>query len=124
MRLAALIQKPLHGPTVMPAREVFRLATMGGAEAMGLEDQIGSIETGKKADLVLVSLDGLHANPVSTVDPYSLLVYTLRSSDVAMTMVDGQVLMENRSLKTIEHESVIKTCNTLIKKLRQRAGIN
>lgn len=123
MRLAALIQKPLHGPTAMPAREVFRLATMGGAEAMGLEDQIGSIETGKKADLVLMSLDGLHVNPVSTVDPYSLLVYALHSSDVAMTMVDGQVLMEGRNLKTIEEERVVKNCNTAIKKLRQRAGI-
>jgi 5-methylthioadenosine/S-adenosylhomocysteine deaminase len=123
MRMAALMQKPLHGPTAMPAREVFRMATMGGAEAMGLENEIGSIEAGKKADLVLVSLNGIHANPVSAADPYSLLIYALRSSDVAMTMVDGRILMEERDLKTIEHESVINKCNILIKILRERAGI-
>jgi 5-methylthioadenosine/S-adenosylhomocysteine deaminase len=123
MRMAALMQKPLHGPTAMPAREVFRMATMGGAEAMGLENEIGSIEAGKKADLVLVSLNGIHANPVSAAEPYSLLIYALRSSDVAMTMVDGRILMEERDLKTIEHESVINKCNILIKILRERAGI-
>lgn len=124
MRLAALIQKPLHGPTVMPARTVFRMATLGGAEAMGLEKEIGSIEVGKKADLVLVSLDGLHANPVSAADPYSLLVYALRSTDVAMTMVDGRILMEGRRLKTIEQERVTEKCNTTIKRLRERAGLS
>jgi len=123
MRLAALIQKPLHGPTVMTAREVFRMATLGGAAAMGLEKEIGSIEVGKKADLLLVALDGLHANPVSSVDPYSLLVYSLRSSDVQLTMVDGRILMEGRNLHTIEAERVIKRCNRLIKKMRERAGI-
>ncbi|MDW7730575.1 MAG: 5'-deoxyadenosine deaminase [Bacillota bacterium] len=123
MRMAALIQKPLHGPTVMPAREVFRMATLGGAEAMGLENEIGSIEVGKKADLVLISLDGMHTNPVSAADPYSLLVYSLKSSDVDMTMVDGQILMERRSLKTIEQDRVVSKCNYLIGKLRERAGI-
>lgn len=123
MRLAALIQKPLHGPVVMTAREVFRMATMGGAEAMGLEKEIGSIEVGKKADLALVALDGIHANPVSTADPYSLLVYSLHSSDVQMTMVDGQILMEGRSLETIEADSVISKCNSLIKRLRDKAGV-
>jgi len=123
MRLAALIQKPLHGPTAMPAREVFRMATMGGAEAMGLDEEIGSIEAGKKADLALVSMAGVHANPVSAADPYSLLVYALRSSDVEMTMVEGRILMENRALKTIEQERIIKTSNLLIMKLRERAGI-
>ncbi|HSW35360.1 MAG TPA: 5'-deoxyadenosine deaminase [Candidatus Limnocylindrales bacterium] len=124
MRMAALMQKPLHGPTVMPAREVFRMATMGGAEAMGLEKEIGSIEVGKKADLVLISLKGMHANPVSGVDPYSLLVYSLKSSDVELTMVDGQILMEGRELKTIEQERVVKKANELVEKLKIRAGIS
>jgi 5-methylthioadenosine/S-adenosylhomocysteine deaminase len=66
---------------------------------------------------------GVHANPVSAADPYSLLVYALRSSDVEMTMVDGRILMENRALKTIEQERIIKTSNLLIMKLRERAGI-
>ena len=111
MKMAALIQKPLHGPTVMPAREVFKLATLGGARAMGLENDIGSIEVGKKADLVLISLDEPHVNPVDGVDPYSLLVYSVRSSDVCLTMVDGKILMENRELKTIDKDAVVKKSN-------------
>lgn len=124
MRMAALMQKPLHGPAAMPAREVFRMATMSGAEAMGLEKEIGSIEVGKKADLVLISLKGMHANPVSGIDPYSLLVYSLKSSDVEMTMVDGRILMEGRELKTIEQERVVKKANELIESLKVRAGIS
>jgi len=111
MKMAALIQKPLHGPTVMPAREVFKLATLGGARAMGLENDIGSIEVGKKADLVMIALDEPHVNPADGVDPYSLLVYSVRSSDVCLTMVDGKILMENRELKTIDKDAVVKKSN-------------
>lgn len=123
MKMAALIQKPLHGPTVMPAKEVFKLATLGGARAMGLENDIGSIEVGKKADLVLVSLDEPHVNPAEKVDPYSLLVYSVRSSDVCLTMVDGKILMENRELKTIDKEQVVKKSNELLGKVKKRAGL-
>lgn len=111
MKMAALIQKPLHGPTVMPAREVFKLATLGGARAMGLENDIGSIEVGKKADLVMIALDEPHVNPADGVDPYSLLVYSVRSSDVCLTMVDGKILMENRELKTIDKDAVVRKSN-------------
>lgn len=124
MKMAALIQKPLHGPTVMPAREVFKLATLGGARAMGLENDIGSIEVGKKADLVLISLDEPHVNPVDGVDPYSLLIYSLRSSDVYLTMVDGKILMENRELKTIDKDAVARKSNEVLKKVKKRAGIS
>ncbi len=124
MKMAALIQKPLHGPTVMPAKEVFKMATLGGARAMGLEEEIGSIELGKKADLVMISLEEPHVSPVAGVDPYSLLVYSARSSDVVLSMVDGKILMENRELKTIDKDRVVKQSNVTIKTLKKRAGIS
>ncbi|MBZ4687719.1 MAG: 5-methylthioadenosine/S-adenosylhomocysteine deaminase [Clostridia bacterium] len=123
MHLAALIQKPLHGPTVMPARKIFEIATLGGAKAMGMENQIGSIEVGKKADLALVSLQGLHCTPTEEVDVYSQLVYQCKSSDVVMTMVDGRIVMKDRVLTTIEEETLAKRCNEQIKKVKKSAGI-
>ena len=123
MRLAALLQKPLYGPTVMPARTVLEIATRGGAKAMGLEADIGSIEVGKKADLALVSLERLHCIPTAEVDVYSQLVYQCKSTDVVMTMVDGQIVMKDGILTTIEEEPLLKSCNEQIKKLKKRAGI-
>lgn len=97
MRLCALIQKPIYGPTAMNARTVLRMATMGGAEIIGQEDTIGSIEVGKKADIIMLDLNDFHVYPSFDVDPISRVVYSATRSDVVMTMVDGKVLMEDRS---------------------------
>jgi len=123
MRTAALIQKPIHGPTSMPAPLVFELATLGGAKAMGLEDQIGSLELGKKADLAIIDLDKLHTSPTETVDVYSQLVYQAKSSDVVTTIVDGKVVMDDRKLITIDETDVRKKCNEAIMRIAKRAGI-
>jgi 5-methylthioadenosine/S-adenosylhomocysteine deaminase len=124
MRLAALIHKPFYGPTAMPAEKVFELATIGGAMAMGMQDQIGSLEIGKKADLVLVDLNGLHAQPVlSDQSIYSQIVYQLKSSDVLYTIIDGRIVMENRQLTTIDEEEVKRGCNNAIVRVARRAGI-
>lgn len=124
MRLAALIHKPGHGPTVLPAQQVFELATIGGARAMGLEKEIGSLEVGKKADLAIVDLSGLHTQPLlGNVDIYSQLVYQVKSSDVVVTMVDGQIVMDNRLLTTIEEDKVRTKCNEAIVRVARRAGL-
>jgi 5-methylthioadenosine/S-adenosylhomocysteine deaminase len=123
MRLAALIQKPLHGPQAMPARTVFEIATLGGAEALGLTDAIGSLEPGKKADLALVDLDKLHCAPLDGGDIYGKLVYQARASDVTLTMVDGRVVYENARLTTIDEREVIRKAGESIKRLGKRAGL-
>ncbi|MBK6683832.1 MAG: 5'-deoxyadenosine deaminase [Deltaproteobacteria bacterium] len=87
MRLAGLIHKPRFGPTAMPARTVFELATLGGAKALGLSQQIGSLEIGKQADVTVVDPRTLNATPAS--DPYSMLVYALTGRDVEHVFVDG-----------------------------------
>ena len=124
MRHAALIQKPLHGPTAMPAKQVFELATLGGAKAIGHEHDLGSLEVGKKADLVVVSLGGLHTWPHENVDVYSQLVYQARSSDVALTMVDGQIVMQDRNLPTIDIARLKQSSTRSLKRVLQRVGLD
>lgn len=123
MRHAALIHKPLHGPTVMPAHKVFELATLGGARAIGHEHDLGSLEVGKKADLAVVSLQGLHTWPNEHVDIYSQLVYQARSSDVRLTMVDGQIVMEDRRLLTIDVPRLKESSTNSLKRVLNRVGL-
>ncbi|MBC2721546.1 5'-deoxyadenosine deaminase [Desulfosporosinus sp.] len=123
MRHAALIQKPLHGPTAMPAREVFEMATLGGARAIGHEHDLGSLEVGKKADLAVVSLQGLHTWPNEHVDVYSQLVYQAVSSDVRLTMVDGQIVMKDRQLLTIDVPKLKISSTKSLNRVMQRVGL-
>lgn len=117
MRLAAIIQKPIHGPTAMDARTVFRMATIGGAKAVGMEKEIGSIEPGKKADLAILNLNDFHVYPSYDIDPISRIVYSATRADVESTIVNGKVLMENRQLKTIDKKIILQESNRAIKRL-------
>lgn len=120
MRLTALIQKPAHGPTSMDAKTVLHMATRGGAEAMGLETEIGSIEPGKKADLVILDLNHFHTYPSTEVDPISRIVYSATRGDVETTIINGKVIMENRLLKTIDKQIILKEANQSITRLINR----
>jgi 5-methylthioadenosine/S-adenosylhomocysteine deaminase len=121
MRTAALIQKPFHGPTCMPAQRVFEMATLNGAAVMGLSKEIGSLEIGKKADLVMVDLRKLHCTPFTGSNIYAQLVYQARSFDVTLTMVDGKVVFENGRLTTMDEQEVIQKANQIIKRVYNRA---
>lgn len=123
MRLAALIQKPLNGPTSMPAEQVFEIATLGGARAMGLEKEIGSLEVGKKADLAVVDLNGWHTWPRSAASVYAHLVYQAQAQDVYATIVDGRLVMLNGQLLTIDEEEVRDKSEKALKRVRERVGI-
>ena len=123
MRLAALIQKPVHGPTAMDAHTVFKMATIGGAKAVGMENEIGSLEVGKKADLVLLNLNEFHTYPSYGVDPISRIVYSATRADVDTTIINGEIVMEDRVLKTVNKRLVLDEANTSIKRLLERAFI-
>ncbi len=123
MRIAALIQKPRHGAAAMPAGKVFALATLGGARAMSLDKEIGSLEVGKKADIVMVNLNNFHCLPAEGTDIYGRLVYQARASDVALTMVDGRIVYENGYLTTIDEEMIAREAGQAIKRVRRRAGM-
>ncbi|MGM8212437.1 amidohydrolase [Virgibacillus sp. W0430] len=105
MRFASFLQKvTLEDPTALPAYTTLQLATSLGAQAVGLNKDIGTIEIGKKADITLVDLQSTHTTPVNNVE--SQLVYAAKAADVAYTIVDGQVLYENGNLLTIDEEAV------------------
>ena len=93
MRLAAVVQAMRRQPGILPARDVVWMATRAGARTLGLDGEIGSLEVGKKADVIVVDRDRPHLAPGP--DPYSTLVYAARGSDVRATIVDGEVLVDD-----------------------------
>ena len=106
MRLAALLHKPRCGPESMPARQVLEMATRNGARAVGLENEIGSIETGKHADITIVRRNGLHASPSQGGDPYGQIVYALRAQDVDTVIVDGNILLQDGQFAQWDHQDI------------------
>jgi imidazolonepropionase-like amidohydrolase len=105
MDSAAKLHKLTTGdPTVVDARTAVAMATRLGARALGLEGEIGSLEAGKRADLILVRTDGLHQLP--WYDPYSLLVYSTKSSDVDTVIVNGQLVMAGGRVLTVDEAAV------------------
>jgi cytosine/adenosine deaminase-related metal-dependent hydrolase len=116
-----LLQKALHGPEVLPANRVLRLATIDGARALGLESEIGSLEVGKRADVAVVSLDRLHMSPEAEV--ISSLVYAAEASDVQTVIVDGRILMRDRTLLTLDEADVIADADAQAELLMSRAGL-
>jgi 5-methylthioadenosine/S-adenosylhomocysteine deaminase len=105
MDTAAKLHKLVtRNPTVVSAREALELATLGGARALHQEREIGSLEAGKRADVILVGLDAPHQTPRYNL--YSLLVYATKASDVTDTIVNGRVLMRNRRLLTLDEATI------------------
>ena len=120
MRTAALLQKALHGPEVLPAQRALRMATIDGATAIGLAE-IGSLEVGKRADVIIVDLNSLHASPEA--DVVSSLVYSAEASDVRTTIIDGRIVMRDRELTTMKDANVIAEANREARALAERAKL-
>lgn len=120
MRLTAYIQKVKHGPTVMNARTVLRMATMGGAEVLGMEDRIGSIEVGKLADLQLLDLEDFHVYPSYDANWYSRVVYAATRGDVDTVIIDGEIVMEGKVVKTVDKTLVLKEADRTLRELLSR----
>lgn len=105
MRLAAFIQKLSHGPQALSAQSIFEMATIDGAKTLGLAPDVGTIEVGKKADLVLIQTDQIHNQPAE--DIYGQLVYSCRSSDVRTVLIDGQILAQDGILSRFEEKKLV-----------------
>ncbi|MBT8094050.1 MAG: amidohydrolase [Gammaproteobacteria bacterium] len=117
MRLAALLQKvDRMDPEALPATEVLSMATSGGATAIGLGDSIGSLEPGKRADLIQVGFKDVHHIP--TYDVISHLVYVSDEQDVASVVVDGRVLMKEREMLTIDTQRVAAEATALAARIQ------
>lgn len=123
MRSMTLLQKALHGPEVIPARQALRIATVGGARALGLENEIGTLEPGKRADVIVVNLNSLHSSP-SAADPMSAVVYSAQTSDVQSVMIDGRLVMNDRVLLTLAEDVVLENAAREGSALLKRAAID
>jgi 5-methylthioadenosine/S-adenosylhomocysteine deaminase len=107
MKVAALFQRArTQDPGALPPETVLRLATINGARALGLDGEIGSLEPGKRADLIVVDLAGAFHN-CAVHDVLSHLVFTARASDVRTVLVDGRPLMEDGRLLTVDAEALL-----------------
>ena len=122
MRTAALLQKALHGPDVLDANRVFRMGTIDGARALGLEAEIGSLEIGKRADVAVVKLNQLHTSPEA--DVVSSLVYAAEASDVQSVVIDGRLVMQNRELLTIDEADTVAEANAQAEVLMIQVGLD
>ncbi|MGI5864962.1 MAG: 5'-deoxyadenosine deaminase [Myxococcales bacterium] len=122
MRLASLIHRPRAGALAMSAETILEMATIAGARALGLEGQIGSIEVGKRADLVVVDLTRPHCVP-SAGDPIGQLVYCAHASDVEAVFVDGRSVVESGELVTLDEEKVVASAREQAPRLTARAGV-
>lgn len=107
MNSAAKIHKVARlDPTVMDAATTVRIATMGGATVLGADAYLGSLEAGKKADLIVIDMDRPHLTPL--YNPLSHLVYAVRGSDVKHSVINGRVVMRNRQLTTLDEQAILE----------------
>ena len=116
MKFTALLQKGIkEDATELPAYEVLKMATINGAKTLGLEKQIGSIEEGKSADIIILGLDNVVTNPIN--DLCSDIVYNVKGSNVETTIVNGNILMENGNIEKDEIELFDK-CKEIINRIK------
>ena len=110
MDLGAKLEKFGHmDPRVLPARQVVEMATITGARALHMEKEIGSLEPGKKADLIIVDTSAPHATPMYNV--YSQIVYALKATDVRTVIVAGKLVMEDRKMLTLDEPEILAKAN-------------
>lgn len=126
MHLAALIQKPGYGPTAMPARSVLRMATAGGAAALGIDGETGSIASGKRADLMLLDLHQPWSTPAgSTLDALAaLIVHGCTPGNVESVMIDGRWVYRHREHTTLDVDRALRDGDIELRSLLNRAAIS
>jgi 5-methylthioadenosine/S-adenosylhomocysteine deaminase len=121
MRLAAVLQAVRHQPGALTARDVLSMATRAGARTLGIDNQVGSIEVGKRGDVIVVDCERTHQVPGP--DPYSTLVYAARGTDVTATIVDGELLVEHGQPLRVDTRDVIADARAAARELVSRAQL-
>jgi cytosine/adenosine deaminase-related metal-dependent hydrolase len=121
LRHAALLAKVRSATTALPAKRAFRLATLDGARALGMEELLGTLEVGKLADVAVVRIDGPHVEPGG--DVYSRLVYACTSRDVTHVMVEGELVVKDREHVRLDAGAVLARARAEAKKTAARARV-
>ncbi|WP_164010100.1 5'-deoxyadenosine deaminase [Pyxidicoccus trucidator] len=119
MRLAAVLHNPRVGPRAMTPMRVLEMATLHGARALGLEDEVGSLEPGKRADLTVVDVSGLHAAPAAE-DVLAPLVHSARASDVTHVFIDGKPVLRDGVLTTLDAPAVLASASANVERILRR----
>jgi len=118
MRSSVLLQKTIEkDPTVLDTHTAIRMATSNGAKAYRMENQLGSLEIGKQADLIMIDTDQPHWQPMH--DVYASIVYAMLPSDVETVIVNGRVIMKDRELLQVDEKKILHQVKTLMKKMNQ-----
>jgi len=107
-------------PTVMPAETVLEMATMGGARVLGAENKIGSLEPGKKADLIVLDMNQPHLTPLYTIPSH--MVYAARGADVVHSVINGNIVMQNRELKTLDEKAILADMMSMGEQIKKMQG--
>jgi 5-methylthioadenosine/S-adenosylhomocysteine deaminase len=119
MKFTALLHKGVNrNPTLLPAEQVLRMATIDGAKALSWDNEIGSIEPGKKADLAILNFKKPHLRPLYS--EISHLVYAVKASDVETVIINGRIIMEDKEIKTVKVEEVMEKAEKAKEKLLER----
>ena len=122
MDLAAKLQKLARmDPRALPEEQVVAMATINGARALHMEKQIGSLEAGKKADVILIRTDAPHATPMYNI--YSQLVYALKANDVDTVIVGGKIVMEHRRMLTLDEPQILARAREYAKKIEASLAV-
>jgi len=117
LRMTGILHKGVHlDPALITSREVVSMATRGNAAALGKGDEIGSIETGKRADIILLRIDQPHGVPL--YDAYSYLAYSAGRGDVETVMIHGQIVLQNGQLATVDETETLAEARALADKIR------
>jgi cytosine/adenosine deaminase-related metal-dependent hydrolase len=121
MRLAATLQAMRQRPGALPARTALTMATRSGARALGLDAEVGSIEPGKRADLILIDAHAPHLG--AAPDPYSAIVYAARPDEVRLTMIDGEILVRDGQALHLDRAEIASTARSEARQLARRAAL-
>ena len=109
-------------PTVMDAKTVVRMATCEGAKALGMENIVGSLKAGMKADIIIINLNKPHLTPL--YNEYSHIVYTMNGADVDTVLINGKVVMKNRKLLTLREDQIMAAVEATAIKIKKKFGTN
>lgn len=116
MAYTALLQKGINEDAhLLPAYDVIKMATINGAKALKIDDEVGSIEVGKQADLIIIDLETAITEPIN--DAFSNIVYNVKPNNVITTIVNGKIVMENREIKGINEKEIFEKCSSIINRI-------
>ena len=116
IKLAAYMQKGMYNSaTAITAEDVLKMATIKGAEVLGIDSEVGSLEVGKRADIIIINTNKPHLCPIHNI--YSTLAYSVSGDDVETSIIDGNIVMENRVIQNVDEEEILTECNRVTRRL-------